>query len=396
MKYDFLTNPDRRKQGSRKYMVMYNKNPHLSKDIIPLSVADMEFVTPPEIREGLKDFLDEVVLGYSAPNDEYFKALKAFMYRKHNFKIENDWVVNTNGVVLAFFNCVREFLKKDQGLIIMPPVYPPFFKSAKYQGRKLVECPLLCEDGYYTINYELFEKLASDKNNKALLFCSPHNPVGRVWKREELEKLGKIIVKNDLYLFADEIHSDIVMPGYEHTVFQSISDELSERTITFTAPSKTFNLAGLGVSSIIIKNKDMREKFVDGLEKIGAHVNSALAYKAAEIAYNECDLWLEEMICVIDKNQKIVNKFFKENYPKIKARLIEGTYLMWIDFRDLNMTYKDLQSFMENKAELFFNEGYLFGEEGQGFERINLALPEKSLKEALNRLDKALKEINYK
>lgn len=395
MKYDFTTQPDRTKEGSRKYMLMYKNNPQIGKYIIPLSMADMEFVTPPEIKEGLKKYLDKVVLGYTGPNDEYLAAIINWMDIRHNFKVKKEWIVNTNGVVMAFFNCVREFLKEDEGLIVMPPTYPPFFHSAKYQGRKLVQCPLNCNDGYYTIDYELFDKLSSVKENKALLFCSPHNPVGRVWKKDELERLAKIIIKNDLYLFCDEIHNDIVMPTYKHRVFQTLSDELAERTFTFTAPSKTFNLAGLGVSSIIIKNESLRKRFIGGLEKIGAHVNSALAYKACELAYNNCKDWMEELITVIDTNQKIVNNFFTQNYPKIKANLIEGTYLMWIDFRDLKMSAKELQSFME-ASDLYFNEGYLFGKEGEGFERLNLALPKLELEKALNRLEKALKEINYK
>lgn len=394
MKYDFTTKVNRRDQGSEKWNEMYKKKPDVSDDVVPMSVADMELKNPPEIIEGLKNYLNDVILGYTMPNEAYYEAVINWMKKRHNFEIEKEWIVNTPGVVPAFFNAIRSFSKEGDGIVIMSPVYYPFFKAIESQKRNVVDCPLINEDGYYTIDFEKFDELTQNPKNKILLFCSPHNPVGRVWKKEELEKLKEIIIKNGVLLLADEIHNDLIMPGYEHIVFQNIDERLADRAITFTAPTKTFNLAGMTISNIIIKNREIREVFLRGLNNISVECMTVLGYKACEIGYTQCENWLEECISLIDTNQKIVNNFFKEKYPSIKASLIEGTYLQWIDFRALGFNKSELEDFMINKAEWFLNEGYVFGKNGEGYERLNLALPTKELEKALYRLDKALGKIN--
>ncbi|WP_308534137.1 MalY/PatB family protein [uncultured Peptoniphilus sp.] len=395
MKYDFVTRVDRKKDGSNKWVAIEKKLKG-REGIVPFSVADMEFKTPPEIKDGLTEFLDHMVLGYTSANDDYYKALISWMERKHNFKIEREWVVHTQGIVAGIFNAIRAYSSKGDGVIIMRPVYFPFSFAIERQERKIVNCPLIEDNGYYEIDFNLFEELAKDENNKILLFCSPHNPCGRVWTKEELEKIGKIVLDNNLLLLSDEIHSDIIMPGSKHIVFQTLSDDLAEKTITFTSPSKTFNLAGLGLSNIIIKNKDLRDKFKKAMFNVGINANSALGYKAGELAYNYCEGWLDEAISVIYENEKFLMNFFEKNYSKIKAPLSEGTYLSWIDFRDLGLDDTDLEKFLEDKAGIFSNMGYIFGDEGKGFVRLNLACPKDVLAEALGRLDAALKEINYK
>lgn len=392
MKYDFETLVNRKHQGSEKWEFMYALKKDVPSDIVPLSVADMEFKNPPEIIEGLKSYLDEVILGYTMPTDDFYNSVISWMKRRHNFEVKKEWIVNTSGVVPAIFNGIRKFSNEGDGVIIMSPVYYPFYDAIRLQNRKIVDCPLIEKDGYYTINYELFDKLSSDKNNKILLFCSPHNPVGRVWKREELNKLKDTIIKNDLILLSDEIHFDIIMPGYEHTVFQTIDEELSNRTITFTSQSKTFNLAGMGLSNIIIKNDELRKIFKKGLEEISHSVFTTLGYKACEIGYNKSEEWLEEFLKVIDRNQKYVNEYFKTHHKDIKANLIEGTYLQWIDFRNLGLDKNELEKFMI-KNNLFLDEGYIFGDKGIGFERINLAVPFDVLKSALERLSEGLKKL---
>lgn len=393
MKYDFENMINRKYQGSLKWNDMYSKKPDVGNNIVPLSVADMEFKNPPQITNGLKEYLDNTILGYTCANESFKDSVVNWMKKRHNFEIEKDWIVNTSGVVPAFFSAIREFTQEDNGVIIMTPVYYPFYNAIKLQNRKIVECPLIETDGYYTINYELFEELSKDKNNKVLLFCSPHNPVGRVWKKSELEKLEEIILRNDILLLSDEIHFDLIMPEYKHTVFQTLSNELSERTITFTAPSKTFNIAGMSMSNIIIKNENLRQRFINSLNEICAMPFSSLGYKSCELAYNECEEWLEECIKVIDTNQRIINSFFKEKYPQIKAPLIEGTYLQWVDFRALNLNFKELEEFMINEAQLFLDEGYIFGKIGEGFERFNIAVPSKVIVDSLERLDKALQVL---
>ena len=243
----------------------------------------------------------------------------------------------------------------------------------------------------YSIDFEKFEEFAKDENNKVLLLCSPHNPLGIVWSREDLEKIGKIAVENDLTVISDEIHFDIVMAGYKHTVFQTLSEELAEITITCTAPTKSFNLAGAGISNIIIKNDKLRKKFKAEIEKMSMHVFSTLAYKACDLAYTESEEWLDEFLLLIDKNQKLVNKFFEERFVDLKAPLIQGTYLQWLDFRPLGLKNTELKEFMNKKSKIFFSEGYTFGKAGDGFERVNLAVPTKYLEKMLERLYKVLK-----
>ncbi|MEL3900034.1 MalY/PatB family protein [Treponema phagedenis] len=393
MKYDFTTKVNRKGQGSYKWQDMYKKNPNVSEGVVPLSVADMEFLTQPELKAGLKKTIDEMILGYTGPTSEYKTAVISWMQRRHNFHIEADWIVNTAGVVPAVFTGIREFTNEGDGVIIMSPVYYPFYNAIKLQNRNIVDCPLIEKDGYYTIDYKLFDELARNPKNKILLFCSPHNPVGRVWKKEELEKLSDLIIKNDLLLLSDEIHFDLVMPNYKHTVFQTLSDDLAEKTLTFTAPSKTFNIAGMGLSNAIIKNKELRTRFIAALDTISASPMTALGFKACEIVYNECEQWLEECLKVIDTNQRLLHTWFKANHPAIKAPLIEGTYLQWVDFRALGLDNESLENFMIHEAELFLDEGYIFGKNGSGFERFNLAAPTKILEEALDRLDRALKKL---
>jgi len=355
MKYDFTTRVNRKGQGSFKWEDMYAKKPNVADGIVPLSVADMEFKNAPEIIEGLKNYLDQVVLGYTTANKEYKKAVCNWMKKRHNFEIQEDWIINTAGVVPAFFSAIQEFTKEGDGVIIMTPVYYPFFNAINLQGRKLIDCPLIEKDGMYYIDYDLFDKLSQVSKNKVLLFCSPHNPVGRVWTKEELKKLSDIILKNEVLLLSDEVHFDIIMPNKKHTVFQTIDDKLAERTITFTAPSKTFNLI--------------------------------LSFCA------KCEEWLKECLEVIYKNQQLIVEFFEKNYPEIKVIKNEGTYLLWVDFRALNMEPEDLEKFMINEASIFLDEGYIFGENGKGFERFNLAAPTSVIEETLQRLDKALKKL---
>ena len=391
MKYDFQTVTNRRYTGSMKWDQMLFDNPKLGEDIVPLSVADMEFVNPPEVKRGLKDYIDHMILGYTGPTDSYYDAVIHWMDRRHNYKIEKEWVLQTPGVVNAFFNAVRQFTEEGDGVIVMGPVYYPFYLSAERNNRRIVNCPLIETEGYYRMDYEKIKEAASKEENKILLFCSPHNPVGRVWKKEELEKLAEIILKNDLIVVSDEIHNDLIMPGYEHTVFQNVDSRIQDRIITCTAPSKTFNLAGLGISNIIIPDKDLRERFAEGLLKQGTF-NTMMGYKACEIVYNECEEWLDQCIEAVDKNQKLVKKFFEENFPEIKAPLIEGTYLQWVDFRSLGLSKEELEALMKVEAQLYLDEGYIFGEEGIGFERINLACPKKVIEDALERLRKALEK----
>lgn len=395
-KYNFETILNRKGQGSYKWEQMYEVFPELEDDIVPFSVADMELKIAPEITEGMKKYIDEAVLGYSGTYTKYYEAVIGWMERRYGFKVEKDWILCTPGVVSAIYVAIKAFAKENEGVITFTPVYFPFYSSITSNNRKLVDCGLVeskNENGEvkYSIDFEKFEEFAKDKNNKILLLCSPHNPLGIVWSREDLEKIGKIAVENDLIVISDEIHFDIVMAGHKHTVFQTLSEKFAEITITCTAPTKSFNLAGAGISNIIIKNEKLRKKFKTEMEKMSMHVFSTLSYKACELAYTESEEWLDEFLLLIDKNQKLVNKFFQERFVDLKAPLIQGTYLQWLDFRPLGLKNTELKEFMNKKSKIFFSEGYTFGRAGDGFERVNLAVPTKYLEKMLERLYEVLK-----
>ena len=400
MKYDFETILNRKGQGSYKWEQIYEVLPELEDDIVPFSVADMELKIAPEITEGMKKYIDEAVLGYSGTYPKYYEAVINWMERRHGFKVEKDWILCTPGVVSAIYVAVKAFAKENEGVITFTPVYYPFYSAITSNKRKLVDCGLVeskNENGEvkYSIDFDKFEEFARDENNKVLLLCSPHNPLGIVWSREDLEKIGKIAVENDLIVISDEIHFDIVMNGNKHTVFQTLSEKFAEITITCTAPTKSFNLAGAGISNIIIKNEKLRKKFKAEMEKMSMHVFATLSYKACELAYTEAEGWLDEFLILIDKNQKLVNKFFEERFVDLKAPLIQGTYLQWLDFRSLGLKNKELKEFMNKKAKIFFSEGYTFGKAGDGFERLNLAVPTEYLEKMMERLYEVLK-LNFK
>lgn len=391
-KYDFETVISRKNQGSYKWEQMYKDYPDLPDDIIPFSVADMELQIAPEIKEGLKKYIDETVLGYTGANDNYLEIVVNWMKKRHNFDVKKEWIVTSSGVVSALYDAIKAYTEENQGVIVFTPVYYPFYSAITSNNRKIIDCPLIENNRNYTIDFQKFEELAKDKNNRLLILCSPHNPVGRVWTKEELEKIGEIALKNDLIIISDEIHFDILMKGQKHTVLQTISNEISEITVTCTAPTKTFNLAGIGISNIIIKNEELRKKFIKEQEKSSSHVFAALGFKACELAYTKAEKWFEQFLELINKNQQIVSEFFENKFTVLKAPLIQGTYLQWLDFRELGLKNKELKRFMNEKAKIFFSEGYTFGKNGDGFERMNLAVPTHILEKGLERLYNAIKQ----
>ena len=388
MKYDFETLVDRTDSGSGKWDGMKEKKPDLSPGIVPFSVADMEFKNAPEIKEGLKEYMDTHILGYTGPTGKYYDAVCAWMKQEHGWKIDPEHIVCTLGVVPALFTLVKAFCEPGDGVIVMPPVYYPFYMAAENHICRIKRCPLRYENHAYTIDFELLEKIAAEPDSKMLIFCSPHNPVGRVWTKEELKQVGEICLKYGIKIVSDEIHSDLIMPGHTHTVFSQAGD-FGDEVIVCTAPSKTFNLAAMQTSNIIIPKKEDREKF----QEIQGHSGpGALGFEACRIAYTQCRPWLTECLSTIWSNYQFAKAFLEEHLPQIKVIDLQGTYLMWLDCTALGKTKEELENLMVQKAELFLDEGYMFGEEGAGFERINIACPQWVLKAALGRLEKAIKE----
>ncbi len=393
MMYDFKNAINRSKLGSSKWNDMKKANPNVPDDIIPFSVADMELKNAPQIIEGLRDYLDtdKVTLGYTAPTEHYNEAVHGWMKNQHGWDVDMKWNVLSPGVVTAFFHAIKAFSHPGDGVIIFSPVYYPFRLAIDLNNRTVVDVPLVDRGMRYEINWDQFEAAAEENANKLLLFCSPHNPVGRVWTEEELRRISEICLKNNVLVLSDEIHNDLIMPGYKHTVYATLSKEAEQNCLIFTSPSKTFNLAGLQTSNIFVPNEEMHKNYFKTMFGSALFCLNTLGYKACEIAYTQCNDWLEQVIGLIAENAKLVETFMAENIPQIKVYPLEGTYLQWWDCRELFDDYKDMEEFLHKKAYLFLDEGYLFGETGKGFERINLACPTHDLQEALDRFNTALK-----
>ena len=391
--YDFETVIKRFGTGSFKWDEM-TKVSHLGPDVIPFSLADMELLNPPEIISGLKAFLDSSVLGYGMPTDVYRKTIQKWIFLRHNWKIETEWLKDSPGVINAFFTAVKAFTREGDGVMLMTPVYYPMYSAIKRNKRVLVDNKLLIKGDHYEIDFNDFEEKAKSADTKLLILCSPHNPTARVWAPEELMKIGRICIDNGIMIVADEIHNDLIMPGYRHTVFASLSEEFAQHSITCTAPSKTFNLAGLQTSNLVIPNKKIRNAYWNEvLTTEGNPKCNILGMEACRLAYEHCEEWLEQVIKLIDTNRQVIVDFLKREFPQIKIFRLEGTYLLWMDFNGLGIECHELSRILKEKANLFFDEGFIFGQQGEGFERWNLACPTKYIYYALDRLKKTLKSL---
>lgn len=391
MKYDFETVRRRFHSGSMKWRTMAKYGVKDSDDIIPFSVADMEFVTAPEIVEALKHELDTSIMGYEYPSPEYYSAVCSWMKSRQNWEAQPEWILPSDGVVEAFFTAVKTYTREGDGVMLMTPVYHPMYMAANLSGRKLVDNKLVNTGTRYEIDFDDFERKASDSNTKMLILCSPHNPVGRVWTRKELVRIGEICLKHGVLVVSDEIHADIIMPGHAHTVYASISDDFAQNCLVLSAPSKTFNIAGLHTSNVFVPNPELREKFLATLKLSNPFPRSnILGYVAARAAYESCGEWLDECLTVIDTNRKTVCEFMAREFPAVRVYDLEGTYLLWLDMRGLGMDYRELERVNREEARLFFDEGYVFGEQGEGFERWNLACPTRYIHEALSRMKEAI------
>ena len=389
MKYDFTTLVDRSNMGSFKWNGMKRLYPDVPSGIVPFSVADMELKNPPEVIEGLKKYLDEAILGYTGPTDAYYDAVISWMKRRHNWDIKKEWFVTTTGVVTGFQAAIKSVIEPCDGVIILSPVYYPFSSAIKRFDGEVVSVELINKNGEYFIDFDALKTACENPKNKMLLFCSPHNPIGRVWTKEELEQIGELCLKNDVIIVSDEIHHDLIMPGTTHTVFATLSKELEDHMIICTSPSKTFNLAGMQTSNILIPNETLREKYVAAINEISKTSLNALGYKACELAYNEAENWLDELLKLIQHNCEVVCQCMRTYFPEVVISPLQGTYLLWLDFRAFNLSKEALEEKMIKEALWFTDEGYLFGDGGIGFERINLACPTWVLEEALLRLRKA-------
>jgi len=388
MKYNFDEVIDRKNTNSIKFDWL-EKN-FGSSDMLPMWIADMDFKCPKPIVDALIKRAKHGIYGYSERGDSYFQSIIDWNKRRNNWELKKEWILFTPGVVPALNLLVRTFSFPGDKVIVQNPVYYPFDAAILNNGRRVQYNLLKYENNRYIMNYKDLEEKAKDPRVKLLVLCSPHNPIGRVWTKEELTKLGEICIENNIIVISDEIHSDLILKGYKHTPFASISEKFAQHSVTCTAPSKTFNLAGLQTSNIIIPNEHLRTYFSQTLESNAIMKPNAFGIVALKTAYNEGEEWLEQLLEYLNKNVCFIEEFIKEKMPEVKFIRPEGTYLAWLNFTALGKDEKELETIMHKKAKIALDEGYVFGKGGERFERINFACPRSILEEALNRIEKAI------
>jgi len=364
-----------------------------NEDLIPMWVADMDFAVPEFITDAIIGRAKHPIYGYTLRPDSYFETFIDWVKRRHNWEMKKEWISFSPGIVPALNFIVQCFSEPGDKVLIQPPVYHPFFYVVENNQRKGVYNQLLLKENKYVIDFkDLEEKLASGV--RLILLSNPHNPVGRAWNREELIRLGNLCVKHKVIIVSDEIHSDLVLPGFTHIPVASLSEEIANNTITCMAPSKTFNLAGLSTSSVIITGKEKREQYNKFMERFHLGGGNIFGTIASEAAYTKGDHWLDSLLEYIDENFQYLDSYLKSNIPNVKLIPAEATYLAWLDFRELKIKGDNLKSFIINKARVGFNDGRTFRDGGEGFQRMNLACPKQVLKEALNRLEIAINTLN--
>ena len=381
---DFDTVIDRKGTRSLKYDFAVRRGK--PKDVLPLWVADMDFQTSSYITDALEDMVKHGVFGYSESEEHYFGAVQNWMERHYNWHVKESWMTKTPGIVFALAMAVKAYTQENDAVLIQPPVYYPFKEVVEDNHRRLVNNTLvLGGDGTYTIDYEDFEKKVIEENVKLFILCNPHNPVGRVWTKEELERLGDICLKHGVFVVSDEIHADFAFER-KHTVFSEVKEAYRDISMICTSPSKTFNIAGLQISNIFISNPEKATAFRRQVAAAGYSQVGLPGLVACEAAYRHGDEWLEGVLAYIKANAEFTRAYLQEHLPRVKMTKLEGTYLVWLDFRDYGLTDKELDEKILNQAGLWLDSGAVFGKCGEGFQRINIACPRKTLQQALDQL----------
>jgi len=386
--YDFDKRIDR--TGTASYKWDQSEQLFGRADVLPLWVADMDFEPPREVVEAIKKRADIGIYGYTIRPDSYYEAIRGWLSRRHGWRVERDWISSSPGVVPALSIAVQAYTEPGDGVILQSPVYYPFYDVIRMNGRKVVDNPLtLGEDGKFAMDFDLLEKQARE-GAKLLLLCSPHNPGGRVWTREELERVGRICAAHGLVVVADEIHHDLVFSGHRHTPLASISEEFARLSLTCIAPSKTFNLAGLQAANVIIPDADLRAKYNRLLKTLSLHMESFFGLTAVEASYTHGDEWLDQLIPYLEGNLEALLSYVSGQLPQIRIMRPEGTYMAWMDCRAISEDPADLKKLMFEEAGVAFSEGSVFGRQGAGWLRVNLACPRALLVEALERFGTAV------
>lgn len=390
--YDFDTVIDRKNTFSLKYDFAAEYG--VPEDTLPFWIADMDFRTAPCIISALQKQAAHGIFGYSDVKKPYFDALHTWFLSRFSWDVKEEWLVRTPGVVPAISMAIRALTRPDDAILIQPPVYYPFKQVILANGRRVVESPLIRRGGKYMMNdLDDIERKISENEVRLAILCSPHNPTGRVWTREELHQYSEICRRHDVRIIVDEIHCDFTYPGHTHTAFGTLGDADAMNAVICTAPSKTFNIAGLQDSNIWIPNPSIRRAFKKELEAIGYDQLNVMALAATQAAYQNGAKWLEEAKAYILGNLDYVRSFLAEKLPRIKLVEPEGTYLLWLDCRYYGLTDKALTDKIQNDAKLWVDMGYIFGQEGSGYLRFNIACPRKTLEQGMARLYEAFKDL---
>jgi cystathionine beta-lyase len=403
MKYDFDREINRKGTNSVKWEfikqgdgLLYREEPDDSSSgarLLPMWVADMDFPCPEPVAEALVARAQHRLFGYTSPTDSYYNAVVSWMKKRHGWEIEPEWISTTPGVVPALNMLVKTYISPGDKVLIQTPVYYPFNKAVENNDGMLITNPLIYENGRYCMDFVDLEEKTKDPRVKMAILCSPHNPVGRVWTRDELLRFGEICLDNNVLVVADEIHGDLILEGFVFTPFAGISKAFAQSSITCTAPSKTFNLAGLKTSNIIIADEQLRSRFKKTLGRTGLGGVGAFGVVALEAAYNHGEEWLSQVLDYIRGNLRYLEEYIAEYLSQIKVVPLEGTYLVWLDCRSLGLGKLKLEQMMLEEAKVYLDEGYIFGIEGEGFERVNIACPRSVLVEALERIRNVIERL---
>lgn len=387
MKLDFDQQIDRLYTASYKWD--QSKILFETEDILPMWVADMDFMSPPAVVNALINRATHGVYGYTIIPDSYYSSIIDWLKRRHGSMVQKEWITHSPGVVTALSILVSCLTKPGDKVMIQSPVYHPFYDVVLQQNRELVTNNLILEDGRYTMDLKDLENKI-DSSVKVMLLCNPHNPVGRVWDEQELERLGALCAKHNIIVISDEIHCDLIYKGNKHVPFSSISEKMKSTSITCISTSKTFNLAGLKTCNLIIQNPHIKEVYEKKLKMLSLHSESFLGITAVEAAYTHGEEWLNQLLIYLEGNLNFLLDYFKQHINEVKVIKPEGTYLVWLDFRGLRMNKENIEKWMYQKAKLALNEGSMFGENGKGFLRMNIACPRATLEEGLSRIRKEL------
>ena len=390
MKINFDEWNERRNTNCGKWDTMDKK--YQKEGMLHLGVADMDFRSPKQIIDAFQDILDKGIFGYTDLSDRFYENIREWMRQKHQAEVSREEIVFCPRINVSSSICVETFTEEMDEVIINTPAYGPLYQAVVKNHRKVVESPLILENGSYKIDFEHLESVVTDKT-KMFILCSPHNPVGRVWTREELEEVGAFCKKHDLLLFVDEIHGDIVAEGVTFTTALTLSETVRERLIVATSLTKTFNVPGVIVSYMIVPNEEIRSRIAQTIDRIGMHNPTIFAVAAVEHGYMECEEWYQQMLDYVNENEKFTREFFAEHFPEFEILERQGTYLLWISYEKLGITEEELEKWFLEKANVSVYMGSVFGNQGRGFIRLNIASPRTMLKEAYERMAAVYSEL---